>query len=130
MISLLDGEERVRQAALVLGSALELFHREHDQFPAALDDLVKQRYLKSIPADPFVADPFVKGEPFQYRRETDSRLGVVVWSVWMDGIDQNGMIDASRGREAAPDDKLFRIAGPRSAIAGTIECKKFGSAQF
>jgi hypothetical protein len=100
--------ERVRQAALVLGLALELYHREHGQFPAALDDLVKQRYLKSIPAN-----PFGKGEPFHYRREPDSRQGVVLWSVWLDGIDQNGKIDTDRGREDAPGDKIFRIASPR-----------------
>jgi len=100
--------ERARQAALVLGLALELYHREHGQFPAALDELVKERYLKSIPAD-----PFGHGEPFHYRREADGRQGAVLWSVWSDGIDQHGKIEADREREAATGDKIFRIATPR-----------------
>jgi hypothetical protein len=101
--------ERTRQAALVLGLALELYHREHGHFPAALDDLVKAGYLKSIPAD-----PFGKGEPFHYRLEADPKQGAVLWSVWIDGIDQNGKIEAEPQREAGPGDKIFHIATPNS----------------
>jgi len=102
--------ERARQAALVLGLALELYHREHGQFPAVLDELVKGRYLKSVPAD-----PFGKGEPFHYRREADSLRGAILWSVWTDRIDQNGKIEVPRDREGASGDKIFRIASPRKA---------------
>ncbi len=101
--------ERTRQAALLLGLALELYYREHGRFPNALDDLVKERYLKSIPAD-----PFGKGEPFHYRRETDPRKGPILWSVWTDGIDQNGTLEVvAPQREDSPGDKIFRIAVPR-----------------
>jgi hypothetical protein len=100
--------ERTRQAALVLGLSLQLYHREHGQFPATLDELVKGGYLKSIPAD-----PFGKGEPFHYRREADPLQGAILWSVWTDGIDQNGKIEVSRDREGASGDKVFRIASPR-----------------
>jgi hypothetical protein len=99
--------ERTRQAALVLGLALELYHREHGHFPAALDELVKAGYLKSIPAD-----PFGKGEPLRYRLEADPQRGAVLWSVWIDGIDQNGKIAVDPQREAGPGDKIFRIANP------------------
>jgi hypothetical protein len=100
--------ERARQAALVLGVALELYHREHGRFPDALDDLVKEKYLNSIPAD-----PFGKGEPFHYRRDSDPRKGAILWSVWTDGIDQDGKLEADPQREAGPGDKIFRIAAPR-----------------
>jgi hypothetical protein len=101
--------EQTRQAALVLGLALELFHREQGRFPATLDELVKAAYLKSIPAD-----PFGKGEPFHYRRDADPRQGAVLWSVWTDGIDQDGKVEVDRESNAAAGDKIFRIAAPRA----------------
>jgi type II secretory pathway pseudopilin PulG len=99
--------ERTRQAALVLGLALELYHREHGRFPAVLDAIVKAGYLKSIPAD-----PFGKGEPFRYRLEADPKQGAILWSVWIDGIDQNGKIQVDPQREIGAGDKIFRIATP------------------
>jgi hypothetical protein len=81
--------ERARHAALQLGLALQIFYREHGRFPAALDELVRDGDLKSIPPD-----PLGKGEPFHYRRESDPRLGAVLWSVWTDGIDQDGKLEA------------------------------------
>ena len=96
--------ERTRQAALVLGLALELYHRERGQFPAALAELVEQKYLPSIPLD-----PFGKGEPFHYRREVDPKKGATLWSVWLDGIDQHG---ASPAHPSAPGDMAFRIPRP------------------
>ena len=96
--------ERTRQAALVLGLALELYHREHGQFPAALAELVEQKYLPSIPVD-----PFGKGEPFHYRREADPHQGATLWSVWLDGIDQHGTIPA---HPSAPGDMAFQIPRP------------------
>jgi hypothetical protein len=110
MVAFFDAadRERTRQGALVLGVALELYHREHGRFPAALDELVKGGYLKSVPAD-----PFGKGEPFHYRREADPLQGAILWSVWTDGIDQNGKIDVGGDREGSSGDKVFRIASPR-----------------
>jgi hypothetical protein len=100
--------ERVRQAAFVLRLALQLYYREHRQFPATLDELVKNGYLKSIPAD-----PFGKGEPFHYRREIDPRQGAVLWSVWTDGIDQQGTLDVWRDHSGGKGDRIFKIAVPR-----------------
>jgi hypothetical protein len=90
-----DGE-RAKQAALVLGLALQLHYREHGQFPATLAELVKNGYLKSIPPD-----PYGKGEPFHYRRESGARHGAVLWSVWTDGSDQEGK-----------GDRVFKIDAP------------------
>jgi hypothetical protein len=75
-----------KRAGLLLALALQLHYREHGFFPASLEDLVKNRYLKSIPVD-----PFGKGEPFRYRREPGTHGAAVVWSVWLDGIDQGGI---------------------------------------
>jgi hypothetical protein len=88
---------QTRRFALLLALALQLHYREHGEFPASLDELVKNGYLKSIPPD-----PFGKGEPFRYRCEPGPRGAAVVWSVWIDGVDQGG-IDLNGGlRVLAP----------------------------
>jgi hypothetical protein len=88
---------------LLLALALQLHYREHGEFPAALDELVKRGYLRSIPLD-----PFGKGEPFRYRREAGPQGAGVVWSVWFDGIDQGG--DEN-------NDRIFRVSVPRMSDA-------------
>jgi hypothetical protein len=95
---------QTRRDVLLLALALQLHYREHRKFPASLDELVKQGYLKSIPAD-----PFGKGEPFRYRREPDPKQSAVVWSVWVDGIDQGG-VDLHFGG----NDWGFRVAVPET----------------
>jgi len=88
---------QTRRSALLLALALQLHYREHGAFPTSIDELVKNGYLKSIPPD-----PFGKGEPFRYRREPGPRGAAVVWSVWIDGVDQGG-IDLNGGlRVLAP----------------------------
>jgi hypothetical protein len=104
--------ERARQSALILTLSLQLHYREHGEFPTALNELVKNGYLKSIPAD-----PFGKGEPFHYRRETDPRQGAVLWSVWTDGIDQHGKLDAFRDHGNGLGDRIYTIAAPRQGLA-------------
>jgi hypothetical protein len=77
--------------------ALQLHEREHGEFPATLAELVKNGYLKSIPLD-----PFGKGEPFHFRREDGSRKGGVLWSVCVDGRDEEGK-----------GDRVFKVDAPR-----------------
>ncbi len=99
--------ERTWQAALVLGLALQLHYREHGQFPVTLAELLQNGYLKSIPFD-----PYGKGEPFHYRRENAPRHGAVLWSVWQDGIDQEGKVDVWQ----TPDrrgDWILKIDAPQ-----------------
>jgi hypothetical protein len=100
--------EQTRQAALVLGLALQLYYREQRHFPAKLDELVEAKYLPAIPAD-----PYGKGEPLRYAREGDPKAGARVWSVWLDGIDQEGKIEADPQHSDSRGDKVFRIAAPR-----------------
>ena len=50
--------DRAREAALrsnlaALRDALDRFHADRGRWPEALDDLVKARYLRAIPVDPF-----------------------------------------------------------------------------
>jgi hypothetical protein len=90
---------QTRRAGLLLTLALQLHYREHGSLPTSLDELVKNGYLKSIPID-----PFGKGEPFHYRLEQGPKGPAVVWSVWLDGIDQGGF--------DLPDDLALRVVPP------------------
>jgi hypothetical protein len=101
-------EAETRLEGLLLALALQLHFREHGEFPASLNELVKNGYLKEIPAD-----PFGKGEPFHYRRETDPQRGAVVWSVWTDGIDQDGREELHDGR----GDWIVRVMVPGTSDA-------------
>ncbi|HET6328193.1 MAG TPA: hypothetical protein VFG04_26145, partial [Planctomycetaceae bacterium] len=70
--------------------------------------LVSAGYFKSVPAD-----PFGKGEPFHYRRGANSIEGLL-WSVWIDGVDQGGKAIADTAPEQSPGDKCFLIKVPSS----------------
>jgi hypothetical protein len=70
---------------LLLALALQLHRREHGELPASLEELVKNGYLKAIPAD-----PFGKGEAFRYRRNRQPSHDAVLWSVYTDGLDEGG----------------------------------------
>ena len=59
--------------------ALELYHREHGQWPAELQDLVPE-YLPVIAADPFSSAPLI------YRRQDKDFL---LYSVGPDGRDDD-----------------------------------------
>jgi hypothetical protein len=106
--SLAEDTAQTHRKGLLLALALQLHYREHANFPASLDELVKNGYLKSIPAD-----PFGKGEPFRYRRESGPRGAAVVWSVWVDGIDQGGITI-----DFASDDWGLRVSVPGTTVPG------------
>ena len=103
--------EQARRSALILALALELYDREHGELPAELEALVDAGYLKSIPAD-----PFGKGEPFRYRRAANPADGGLLWSVWTDGIDQDGKVSVDAQPNDSPGvsvgDKCFAIRVP------------------
>jgi hypothetical protein len=110
--------EQARQAALICGLAAQLYFREHAAFPASLDEVVKAGYLKAIPAD-----PFGKGEPIHYRREADPAKGARLWSVWVDGMDQQGNIEVG-DRPNSPGDKVVHLAVPRKPSKPTDSIPK------
>jgi hypothetical protein len=107
MFDALDSQ-RTYEAALVLSLGLQVHHRKHGQFPANLDELVKEGYLPSIPPD-----PFGKGEPFHYRPDQNPRQGAILWSVWWDEIDQRGELDAWSFADGRTGDRIFKVNAPR-----------------
>jgi hypothetical protein len=90
------------RSGLLLALALELYNREHHEFPATLQALVANGFLKSIPLDPFGT-----GEPYHYRRETPAERGATLWSVYTDGIDDGGA-DLRDGK----GDLVLRVPAP------------------
>jgi hypothetical protein len=65
---------------ILIGIALELYHREHGRWPARLDEL-SPRWLPTVPEDRFT------GLPLKYRVIDDQPL---VYSVGVDKDDDNG----------------------------------------
>jgi hypothetical protein len=100
--------ECVKHSSLILDLALQLYFREHGQFPATLDELVRNGYLKSIPAD-----PYGPGGPFHYRRDSNPQDGAVLWSVAKDGINQHGRLDLWREHSDGSGDQIFQVRPPR-----------------
>lgn len=46
-------EAVLREDLYVLRDAIDKFYSDNNKYPAALEDLVTQKYLRSIPVDPF-----------------------------------------------------------------------------
>jgi hypothetical protein len=77
--------ERARQVLLETALALQLYAREHGDFPETLVPLAGSA-LEEIPAD-----PFGHGEPLRYRRATDG--SATLWSIGPDEVDDDGLVD-------------------------------------
>jgi hypothetical protein len=99
--------ERLQQSALILGLALELHFREHDEFPSKLDELVTWGYLKSLPDDPFGSH-----ETLHYRLAQDSARKVHLWSLWNVAIDEKGNVDSSKDPADEEGEGIFQITAP------------------
>jgi hypothetical protein len=102
--------DRVNQAAVLVGLALQLYFREHGGFPAALPELVQAGYLKSIPLD-----PFGKGEPIHYRLQGDAKDRAVVWSVGIDGSNTAGKLPKKPSESEENPDMVFEIKAVRKS---------------
>jgi len=113
-LSLVDSVDRevARRSAVILALALELYVREHGELPPDLGELVKGGYLKTIPAD-----PFGKGEPFHYRRGKTRATGGLLWSVWVDQVDDDGKVCVDLQRNDTKGDRCFPIRVPTAAQA-------------
>lgn len=46
-------EDVLREDLYVLRDAIDKFYADRNVYPAELDDLVKEKYLRAIPVDPF-----------------------------------------------------------------------------
>jgi hypothetical protein len=109
MMSLFDlvDADQVNRAAVIVGLALQLYLREHGNFPQTLPELVKGRYLKSIPLD-----PFGKGESIHYRVAGSPSPNAVVWSVGLDGVTLAGKLPIGKSDERSTNDTVFEITAP------------------
>jgi len=99
-----DDQDRVNRAAVSVGLALQLYFREHGQFPQALAELVQAGYLKSV-----LLDPFGKGEAMHYRLEGSSTDHAVVWSVGLDGTNQEGKLPTAESDSLEKPSAVFEI---------------------
>ncbi|WP_395088398.1 hypothetical protein [Armatimonas sp.] len=77
--------------------AIRAFRLEKGSYPAALQELVTNGYLKSLPDDPF-APRF--GQSFGYRREAGDKF--TLWSCGPDGDDDNGRAIVGRNENGTP----------------------------
>jgi hypothetical protein len=68
------------------GLAAERYRLKHDRWPTELADLVAERLLDAVPADPY------DGKPLRYRTTAD---GVVVYSVGPSGDGKGDDLDAN-----------------------------------
>lgn len=46
-------EDVLREDLYLLRDAIDKFYADHNAYPAELDDLVREKYLRGIPKDPF-----------------------------------------------------------------------------
>lgn len=83
---------------VLVGIALELYHREHDDWPPTLDELAP-KYLPQVPIDR------ITGEPLHYKVVDDRP---VVYSVGADRDD-----DAGRAAISSEGETDRELAGPR-----------------
>lgn len=79
-------KEHSRQHALEICLALRIYHKTAGVYPRDLDALVEKNIIDDIPFDPLS----ITSEPMHYRRVGDEAL---VWSVGLNGIDDDGEID-------------------------------------
>ncbi len=84
---------------LYLAFALAAYQRDHDRYPARLDDLAP-KYLATVPGDLF------SGKPLIYRPEANSYL---LYSVGVNGKDDGGR---SFGDDPPGDDLVVRMPIP------------------
>jgi hypothetical protein len=90
-----------KRDGLLLGIALELYRRDHDQYPQTLDTLTP-RYIPELPVDPLT------GRTLQYRLTDD---GPVIYSVGGDLDDDGGRHPTSRGGRDEPL-RAFTLTDP------------------
>jgi hypothetical protein len=97
--------ERRSQAALrtaMVALACERYRQQHERWPETLEALVQAKLLGALPVDP------CDGQPLRYRRTKD---GVVIYSVGLDGIDNQGLIDRDNPNNPGVD-LGFRLWDP------------------
>lgn len=90
--------EAARDIVLLTVLALELFAREHGQYPEKLEELVPD-FLPAAPEDTHMPTK----TPLRYRRDGD---GALIYSVGDNGTDDGGLFEKA-------EDIGYRIGGPK-----------------
>jgi hypothetical protein len=93
------GLSRALLRCTALALAAERYRQACGQWPAALDDLVPN-YVAGVPNDPF------DGRPLKLAKHAQ---GIAIYSVGVDGVDNGGIIDISKGWRAPGTDLGFRL---------------------
>jgi hypothetical protein len=86
----------------VAAVAAERYRLTHGKWPAALDDLVNERFMAAVPVDPFDGKPL---------RLVKNRMGITVYSVGPDLTDDGGTIDR-KNPNGPKSDIGFRLFDP------------------
>lgn len=80
--------------ATILALAAERYRLKQQRWPESLDDLVKEKLIEAIPADPYA------GAPLRMKKLHD---GLVFYSVGRDKLDNGGHLDRNRMLEPGVD---------------------------
>lgn len=91
-----DGLERAKETALRLNlkeirEAIGHYHEDKGQYPASLESLVSERYLRFIPVDPITES----AETWQELHTSGSQLGVYDVSSGAESVSKDGSIYSS-----------------------------------
>lgn len=91
-----DGLERAKETALRLNlkeirEAIGHYHEDKGQYPASLESLVSERYLRFIPVDPITES----AETWQELHISGSQLGVYDVSSGAESVSKDGSIYSS-----------------------------------
>ena len=98
-------EYRGFRVLMELQLALQSYYRNHDEFPAKLEDLVPDD-IDAVPVDP--CDP--ASLSIRYRRDSSGQA--TVWSVGNNGTDENGV------RHFVTGDVVIEVLAPAPPGAG------------
>ena len=77
--------ERAQQVTIELALLLQIYRRDHGEFPERLSDVIRGD-VDEVPVDPCDKN----GKPIRYRR--DNPHSAIVWSVGPDGNDDGGEV--------------------------------------
>lgn len=66
-------EDVLREDLYILRDAIDKFYADRNVYPATLEELVKEKYIRAIPVDPFTSSP----KSWVLVAPEDATLGVV-----------------------------------------------------
>ncbi|MFN0050759.1 MAG: hypothetical protein ACKV0T_01120 [Planctomycetales bacterium] len=95
--------EAARQLLLELALSIQRFRRERGEWPHSLSDLHAD-FPESLPIDPYGT-----GTPLGFRAEEDPSEGTTIWSIFTDGVDDEGRVDGRKPEAAGRGDLIVKV---------------------